>query len=280
MSIKIKWLGTAGFEIKTDQARFLIDPYLTRNENARPKQLLCPEDMKNIDMIFVSHGHFDHTYDIQSIAINTGAKVFCCETTKEWLVRKGVDNKQVHSFPDLKKIESLIDKNPPANGILYEFSEKDVFAQAFYSHHVEFDKTLSEETMKRILEGRKEALEEGMRLILEYPEGQPVSWRFTINNTVIHHFGSGGSTLAELIPLIHEKTDVLLVPLQGHTSICDIAYLYVKMLHPKMVIPQHHDDFFPPISKHIDIKPFIDRVKTAFPEIEVREMQMNDEISL
>lgn len=280
MSIKIKWLGTAGFEIKTDQARFLIDPYLTRNENARPKQLLCPEDMKNIDMIFVSHGHFDHTYDIQSIAINTGAKVFCCETTKEWLVRKGVDNKQVHSFPDLKKIESLIDKNPPANGILYEFSEKDVFAQAFYSHHVEFDKTLSEETMKRILEGRKEALEEGMRLILEYPEGQPVSWRFTINNTVIHHFGSSGSTLAELIPLIHEKTDVLLVPLQGHTSICDIAYLYVKMLHPKMVIPQHHDDFFPPISKHIDIKPFIDRVKTAFPEIEVREMQMNDEISL
>lgn len=279
MKINMKWLGTAGFEIKTDQTRFLIDPYLTRNEHASPKQPLTPEDIKNIDMIFVSHGHFDHTYDIHAIAMNTGAKVFCCETTKEWLIQKGVGEKQIHSFPDLKKIESLIDKNPPANGILYEFSENDIFAQAFYSHHVEFDKTLSLETMSRIQKEPEGALEEGMRLILEYPEGQPVSWRFKIGNTVIHHFGSGGSTLAELIPFIHKKTDVLLVPLQGHTRICEIAYLYVQMLRPKMVIPQHHDDFFPPISQYIDIKPFIEMVKSTFPEIEVREMQMNDEIS-
>ncbi|MCJ7772381.1 MAG: MBL fold metallo-hydrolase, partial [Desulfobacterales bacterium] len=137
MNINIKWLGTAGFDIKTDQTHFLIDPYLTRNDNASPKQSLCPDDMENIDMIFVSHGHFDHTYDIQSIATKTGAKVFCCETTKEWLVKKGVDEDQIHTLPNLKMIESLIDKNPPNDGILYEYANNDILAQAFYSHHVE-----------------------------------------------------------------------------------------------------------------------------------------------
>jgi L-ascorbate metabolism protein UlaG (beta-lactamase superfamily) len=46
MSINIKWIGAAGFEIKTDRNHFLIDPYLTRKENASPKQPLTSDDMK------------------------------------------------------------------------------------------------------------------------------------------------------------------------------------------------------------------------------------------
>jgi len=280
MTLKIKWLGTAGFDIKTDHTRFLIDPYLTRNEHAFPEQSLTPDDMKDINMIFVSHGHFDHTYDILPIAINTGAVVFCCETTKESLVKKGLDKNQIRAFPDLKKIESLVEKNPPNDGLLYEFSEKGLSAKAYYSHHVEFDKTLSEQTMIRLQKGHTISMDTIMSLLLDYPEGQPVSWRFTIDDTVIHHFGSGGSTLAELIPFADKSTDVLLVPLQGHTSICEIAYLYVKVLKPKTVIPQHHDDFFPPVSQMVDVRPFFNMVKATFPEIEVREVQMNETISI
>jgi len=280
MSVQLKWLGTAGFEIKTESSHFLIDPYLTRNDKARPKQPLTPDDVKDIDMIFVSHGHFDHTFDIAPIAMNTGAKVFCCETTREWLLNKGVDNAQIQAFRDLKKIESLVEKNPPADGVLYEYSGNGMLAQAFYSHHVEFDKTLSEEVMNKIQTIDETELKKGMELIRKYPEGQPVSWRFTIEDKVIHHFGSGGSTLAEFAPFINKKTDVLLVPLQGHTSICDIAYFYISLLKPKIVIPQHHDDFYPPISKSVDIGSFVKMVNSSFPEIEVREMKMNEEISI
>jgi len=55
----------------------LIDPYLSRNEKALPKQSLKPSDIQNGDTIFISHGHFDHIYDVPVIASKTGAKVYC-----------------------------------------------------------------------------------------------------------------------------------------------------------------------------------------------------------
>ena len=59
--MEITWWGTAGFQIKTGKHVLLIDPYLSRNTAARPRQTLMPEDIRRADQIFVSHGHFDHS---------------------------------------------------------------------------------------------------------------------------------------------------------------------------------------------------------------------------
>ena len=57
--MEITWWGTAGFQIKTGEDVFLIDPYLTRNAAARPKQTLTPADINAAGRIFISHGHND-----------------------------------------------------------------------------------------------------------------------------------------------------------------------------------------------------------------------------
>jgi len=72
----------------------------------------------------------------------------------------------------------------------------------------------------------------------------------------------------------------LLVPLQGHTDICNIALEYVQVMRPGMVVPHHHDHFFPPISMTVDIQPFIDGVKRECPTTEVRVMDINETIVL
>jgi L-ascorbate metabolism protein UlaG (beta-lactamase superfamily) len=68
--------------------------------------------------------------------------------------------------------------------------------------------------------------------------------------------------------------------LQGHTRICRIALNYVKALKPRIVIPHHQDDFFPPISTYVDILPFVKAVKTTCPDTEVRILKINETIAL
>jgi hypothetical protein len=47
-----------------------------------------------------------------------------------------------------------------------------------------------------------------------------------------------------------------------------------------MVIPHHQDDFYPPISTNVDIRPFIEAVKQKCPVTEVRVMDFNETITL
>jgi hypothetical protein len=74
--------------------------------------------------------------------------------------------------------------------------------------------------------------------------------------------------------------DLLLVPLQGHSHICDIAFEYVRVLKPRMVIAHHQDDFYPPISTAVDIGPFIKAMKEKCPGTEVRTIELNETITL
>ena len=83
----------------------------------------------------------------------------------------------------------------------------------------------------------------------------------------------------ELERLGKQPTDILLVPLQGHTHIAQIAHKYVKALQPKVVIPHHQDNFFPPISTMIDIQPFVERVKQTNPNIDIRILEINKTVT-
>ena len=88
-------------------------------------------------------------------------------------------------------------------------------------------------------------------------------------------FGSGGSPAPELEKLGQLPIDILLVPMQGHTHITRIAHRYVASLTPKMVIPHHQDNFFPPISALVDTKPFVNQVQASHPDITVQVLGIN-----
>lgn len=245
--MKITWFGTAGFEIKTRDHSLLLDPYLTRNKNSSPAQNIQPGDIKTADQIFLSHGHFDHVLDVPVIAANTGAEVYCSED----IIQNLVTNHASQNSPEITKQIVPIAKEK----ILFDF--KNYSAQPFFSSHVKFDRKLVFSTLLKI----NFRLFKYLPLDRHYPCGQVLSWRFFIEGKTIQFFGSAGSSVQELKSLCDPRVDILLVPVQGHTNICDIALNYVKYLKPKIVIPHHFDNFFPPISKLVDIKPFIKGVQ-------------------
>jgi len=258
--MELTWWGTAGFQVKTDEHIFLIDPYLSRNAAARPKQALVPSAISRADQIFVSHGHFDHIFDIPAIAAQTGCKVYCCPVAAKTLKQKGLKADQIReiSQDDTK--------------ITFEGYR----ARASFSQHVKFDRWLLVKSLSRI----NFRIPRYLPLMKEYPVGQVLSWQFDIDGQVLQHFGSAGSTPDQLEGLGRQKIEILFVPLQGHTRICDIALKYVQAIKPRMVIPHHQDDFFPPISTYVDIRPFIKAVTRTCPDTAIRIMQINETITI
>ena len=254
--MELTWFGTAGFRIKTDKHTMLIDPYLSRNDKALPRQPLKPSDIQEGDVILISHGHFDHIYDVPTISSKTGAKVYCGNGIGEALIRNGMERGQIHEVN--------------SDGENFDFNG--IHAKAFFSRHVKFDRWLILKTLARI----NFRLFRYLPLTREYPEGQVLSWRLILEGKTTHHFGSAGSTFDELARLGSQPTDILLVPLQGHSDIIQIAHKYVTALQPKVVIPNHQDNFFPPISTTVDPQPFEELVKQTNPDTEIKILEINE----
>ncbi|WP_299979553.1 MBL fold metallo-hydrolase [Desulfobacula sp.] len=258
--MKLKWLGTAGFEFKTGDHVFLVDPYLSRNQKSCPKQEITPSDIKKASQIFISQGHFDHIRDVPQIALQTNADIYCSRVAAKFLKNQQVNTRQINPVLTDKKTVHL----------------QNYTAQAFFSEHIRFDKKLVVSTFLKI----NIALFKYLPLFRRFPCGQVLSWRFYIEDKIIQFFGSAGSSSEELKKIGKKPIDILLLPFQGHSDICQIGLNYVKYLNPKIVVPHHHDDFFPPISKTIDIRPFVEKIKKEHKNTTVIIPKINEVLSL
>jgi L-ascorbate metabolism protein UlaG (beta-lactamase superfamily) len=88
MSFTATWLGHGTFLLTSPRGRrILVDPWLDGNP-ACPAALRTPWPL---DLILVTHGHFDHVHDAATAAAATGAPVVGIFELCQWLEqRKGV----------------------------------------------------------------------------------------------------------------------------------------------------------------------------------------------
>ncbi|TCK03393.1 metal-dependent hydrolase [Phorcysia thermohydrogeniphila] len=85
---KLWYLGHATFYLEGKGVKALIDPFLTGN----PWKIAKPEDFKELDYIFVTHGHGDHLGDAVEIAKNTGATIVSIFEVCQYCQSKGAPN--------------------------------------------------------------------------------------------------------------------------------------------------------------------------------------------
>lgn len=86
--LDITWLGHGTFLLKLDSgAHVLIDPWLTGNP-ASPKDFRLPK----IDLMLITHGHFDHIGDAIALAKLNSCKIVSNFEICTWLASKGLEN--------------------------------------------------------------------------------------------------------------------------------------------------------------------------------------------
>lgn len=89
MTVQATWLGHGTFSLKTPEGkRVLIDPWIAGNP-------ACPGSQKNfdgIDVMAITHGHFDHIADAVPLAKEHKPQIACIFELGNWLERKGVEN--------------------------------------------------------------------------------------------------------------------------------------------------------------------------------------------
>jgi len=86
--MEITYYGHSCFGVKINGKHLLFDPFISPNELAKEIDV----NSVKADYILISHGHFDHIFDAESIAKRTGAKVICNFEIYEWLEKKGLTN--------------------------------------------------------------------------------------------------------------------------------------------------------------------------------------------
>jgi L-ascorbate metabolism protein UlaG (beta-lactamase superfamily) len=95
MSMRMRWLGTACFEIKLpDKRTLVIDPYVDDSVSAP----ITSDGFEGCDFLFITHGHYDHILDAGKLSRRFAPKIFCNSTA--------ADSLMAGSYPDSAVIEA------------------------------------------------------------------------------------------------------------------------------------------------------------------------------
>jgi len=84
--MKLTYYGHSCFSVFAGGKHLLFDPFITPNELASAIEV----DKIKADYIFISHGHFDHVFDVVQIANNTGAMVLGNWELYSWFNNSGI----------------------------------------------------------------------------------------------------------------------------------------------------------------------------------------------
>lgn len=90
--VKATWLGHGTMLFESAGGRkLLVDPWVLNNP-ATPPEWKKIEAFAGLDLMLITHGHFDHIEDAVAIAKAHKPKIVCIYETAHWLESKGVEN--------------------------------------------------------------------------------------------------------------------------------------------------------------------------------------------
>ncbi|KNC79884.1 hypothetical protein SARC_07738 [Sphaeroforma arctica JP610] len=89
--VTIQFLGHAAFSISVKGFVILIDPWL--NNPKAPEGAI--DTLTKVDVILISHGHFDHVGDAAMLAKKFKAQVYCIHEVSFYLKGEGVADEQI-----------------------------------------------------------------------------------------------------------------------------------------------------------------------------------------
>ncbi|MGV9172475.1 MAG: MBL fold metallo-hydrolase [Promethearchaeia archaeon] len=286
MQIKLKWLGTAAYVLSLNDTRLLFDPFFFRNEESSPVLKTKREELEQIDAVFITHAHIDHVTDAAWFAENRNVPVYTSEVGKKnmikWCEGEIIDF-ETYGFNFQAKPYSLTEKGKnnihPITAQDHLKINEEVDVDAIKSEHVKFDFNTIWARLKSwdFWKNIKNIAPLGKDL----PMGEVFGYCTNYKDKKIVGFGSLYHKYGDELDK-YADADVFIAPLAGNSAkhIAEKSCKMIDHLRPKIVVPVHWDNFFPPISRLEDLDPFFEKMEKEYPEIQVFMPKMDEEIEL
>ena len=224
--LAVRWLGTAGFEIRSAKAGILIDPFYSRTPllplltgPARPDEAAVKARVRPVQGVFVGHGHYDHLLDAPTAARLTGAGLYASASALAVAAQEGLPARQRHAL---------------RAGEVIRLGDLEV--EVVESRHSSMPTQLL--AGGELAPGAKVPLG-----FLAYKNGPVYGFLIRWRGRSLYHSGS-----AEVLDanLRGKRADVVLICLSGWKSTPDVFGRVYQALRPSVIAPMHHDDFFKP----------------------------------
>ena len=241
--MKLSWYGTASVMLESNGYRIAVDPFLgipLKDSVCRRK--LHAVKYRTADAVLVTHGHFDHILDIPRLYRNKDVKVYATKTPCKTLLKRGMNRDQLHMITP---------------GI--EFTLGDFTIRVYQGRHCRFDLGVMIKTLFKADTFRNpQRLLQLLKLNKKYAENnETLFYEIEAEGKRIQLMGSMGMSLIENYPT---GADALILPFQGTGNPALTVAPIIHRLQPKMILLDHYDDTFPPMSSHINTVGFTARL--------------------
>lgn len=210
---QVQWLGQASTKITTPGGKVIvIDPWLTSNPKT-PEAYKKLEALGKVDLILVTHGHFDHMADAPALAKLHNAPVYGPAGLMQ-------------TFSTLGLVPAAQAVRFGKGGVVTPLGDKIKITQTRAEHS-------SEVAHKNPATGKDEV----------HVGGEPAGFIIELEDGFkIYHMGDTGLFGDMTLIGNYYKPDLVLIPIGGHfvMSPQDAAVATRDMIKPKYAIPIHY----------------------------------------
>lgn len=250
--MKIIWHGTASVEIQNNEGKIITDPFVPLKGSTVDVSI---DEFDGFTDILITHGHIDHILSIPEIVKrNPEVKVYCTETPYRVLNEKGVPQ---HNLVRI--------------GYGQELDISGFHIKTYYGRHAILPKA-TPKLVAGILFNRNVGnlpfIARENRICVENDE------------TVFYEIQCEGKTISLMGSMnLREDTeyptgsDVLILPYNGWSDNLTPARSVIGRLKPKLVLLDHYDITFPPISGYVDVGPIL---AYSSGETEIKALQLHE----
>jgi L-ascorbate metabolism protein UlaG (beta-lactamase superfamily) len=272
-AVSVRWLGTAGFEIRHGDHVVLVDPYLTRASlstclfsTLSPDVAAITRHVTRADAIVVGHTHFDHVLDVPTIARLTNGVVFGSRSAANLCRADGVLPSRVRDVEDLMRSGGYTEEVGPFELRFFPSAH----SKLVLGRHVPMQGDIAD-------------CDQVPLRAPGYKCGAVFAVEFRVAGRTIFHLGS-----AELVEgsIPARETDLLLFTVAGWQQTPRVCERALSRLSPRAVLLSHWDDFFRPIDRGthalpgVQVPRVVDRFYAASRDVRVGAVPLLGEVLL